>query len=63
MAVFIDPETRKPILTADEAGELLDIDPSNIRHWGRRGELTKPVFPARNIGFHDFLDSLLTISR
>jgi len=49
MAVFIDPDTRKPVLTADEAGELLDIDPSNIRHWGRRGELTKIVESPRRV--------------
>jgi hypothetical protein len=49
MAVFIDPETRKHVLTADEAGKLLDIEPSNIRHWGRRGELTKIVESPRRV--------------
>jgi hypothetical protein len=52
MAVFLHPDTRKPVLTADEAGELLKIDPSNIRHWARRGELTKVVESPRRVYYY-----------
>ena len=50
--MFLHPDTRKPVLTADEAGELLKIDPSNIRHWARRGELTKVVESPRRVYYY-----------
>lgn len=38
---MIDEKTGKRVVTAAEAGQLLGIDPSNVRHWGRKGLVKK----------------------
>lgn len=50
--MFIHPKNKKPVVTADEAGELLKIDPSNVRHWARRGELTKIIESPRRVYYY-----------
>ena len=50
--MFLHEKTKRPIFTADEAGERLKIDPSNIRHWARRGEITQIVDSPRRVYYY-----------
>lgn len=52
MKVFIHEKTKKPVVTADEAAKLLGIDASNIRHWARKGDLTKIVDSPRRVYYY-----------
>lgn len=50
--MLLDPKTRRKLVSPDEAGELLGIDPSNVRHWARRGELTAVVDSPRRVYYY-----------
>lgn len=49
--MMLHPVTRRPMVTADEAAELIGVDPSHIRNWGRTGKLTKYVVSPRSVWY------------
>ncbi len=59
--MFLHPKTGRRVVTADEAAEIIGCGPSNIRHWGSTGELTKIVESPRRVYY--YLDEIEKRSR
>ena len=59
--MFIHDKTKKPVVTAGEAGERLGIDPSNIRQWAMKGEI-KPIRHSARLVVY-FLEDVERLSR
>ena len=60
MEMLLDKKGRK-IATADELGDEIGVDPSNIRNWARAGELTQLVESPRRVFY--YVDEVRELNR